>query len=115
MDNVTKFKGRENFQAYLNAVGQVEAGTISPGGAAAVLRVSRQAIDSLIEAGHLRCWQFYEGWPKPRCTYKEIAVRDLIEWGVRTGKIQSKADCALSFPHLEEEINRARLIVSSAA
>lgn len=115
MDKVTIFRGRENFQAYLDAVRQVEAGTVSPGGAGMILGVSRQGIDKLIETGHLRAWLFYEGWPKPRCTYKEISVRDLIEYGVRTGRIESKADCGLGFPHLEEEINRAKLLLSTEA
>ena len=115
MENVTKFRGRENFRAYLDAVGQVDGGTVSPGGAAAILRVTRQGIDRLIDSGHLRVWEFYEGWPKPRVTYREISVRDLITYGVRTGKIETPADCALAFPRLTEEIERAKLLLATAA
>ena len=115
MDSVTKFKGRENFQAFLEAVRQVEGGTVSPGGAAAILRVTRQGVEKLIDTGHLRAWEFYEGWPKARVTYREISVRDLITYGVKTGKIEAPADCALAFPRLAEEIERAKLLLATAA
>ena len=115
MDNVSKFRGRENFQAYLEALGQVDGGTVSPGGAAALLGVSRQGIDRLIEFGHLRAWEFYEGWPKPRVTYREISARDLIRYGVRTGKIESDEGSNLGFPGLAEEIEQAKLLLATAA
>lgn len=111
--NVTKFKGRENFQAYMDALAQVDGGTISPGGAAALLRLTRQGVDRLIDSGHLRVWEFYEGAWLPRVAYREISVRDLVRYGVRSGRIRSRADCSISFPTLEQEIEDAKLLLAA--
>ena len=102
-DKVTEFRGRQAFHAWLEAVDQVEGGTISPGGGAQLLGYTRQAIHNLITRGHVRAWVFYEDRVKP-ATYIEIAVRDLLAHGVRTGRIRSEDDCGVRFPSLSSEL-----------
>src|SRR4051794_29936530 len=108
-DRINAFRGRERFQVYLQALEeqQSEGGTVSPGGAAAILGVSRQRVHDLLREGRFRAWAFYER-PVDRAGYVEIAVRDIVEHGVRIGALRSAADSGLAFPGLAEEIERAR-------
>lgn len=116
---VIEFRGRAQFREFLDTVARVEeeGGTISPGGAAALLRVSRQRIHKLIHDNpSVRAWTYAENWLAQALTdrglsslvYIEISVRDLVRYGVRRGRLDSAADSGIWFPHLEDEIRQAK-------
>lgn len=87
-----KFRGREEWSAYLQALSDEDRdglSTISPGGAATLVGVSRQRILSLIDQPltSVRAWEFYEGFGR-QARYVEVSVLDLLRWALDTGRIQ---------------------------
>ena len=100
------YTGLDEREDYYRAVDAVEGGTCSPGGAAAILRCSRQRIWALIKQGRLRAWEFYDG----RSTSPEmvdVSIRDVVAHGVETGRIKSQADSGISAHLVRVEIARA--------
>jgi hypothetical protein len=85
------FRGRGQFDDYLVALRSVEGGTISPGGAAIMLGYTRQRIWQLVKSGELRAWVFYEE-RSTAAIYAEIAVEDVIRYGIKMGRIKSAED-----------------------
>jgi len=94
-------------QAYFRAVEAVEGGTCSPGGAAAILRITRQGVWKLISTGRVRAWEFYEGRGKVLPEMVDVSVRDLVEHGVRTGRLAKPEDAGISGKWVRSEIERA--------
>lgn len=80
------YKGRERFHAYLDAVRSYEGATVSPGGAAAILGVTRQRIHQLMKAGRLESWLFYDGERGNRPSYCEISVADCHQYVKECGR-----------------------------
>ena len=79
-----RFEGLEEREAFNECVRNVEGGTISPGGAAILLGVSRQMVHKLINTGRVRAWSyFYRAAARPEI---EISVRDLVRYGIATGR-----------------------------
>lgn len=85
MVKVHVYIGRQRFNEYLDTIRQVEGGTLSPGGAASMLRCSRQFIHKLLKQGKLEAWLYYEEGHK-RPDYGEIAVRDLEAYAAKYGR-----------------------------
>lgn len=105
---IYRYEGQERFQDWVSDTAQVPGGTVSPGGAAAILRTSRQWIDELIRTNpRVRAWIHYDT-PSSRAGYISISVRDLVLYGVERGKLTCPEDSNLGFPGLAEEIARAR-------
>lgn len=100
------FRGRNQFQSYLQAVESVEGGTVSPGGAALIMGFSREGVWDMIRRGAVRSWTFYEDW-SARPDYVEVSIRDLVEWGVQRGRIRSYRDCHMASELLRKEVERA--------
>lgn len=111
---VYEFKGRSQVEEYFRvcAAMQEEGGTLSPGGAAALLGITRQSVHELIrENPNIRAWVFYEDYLfglMQRAAYLEISVVDLVRHGVRTGRIDSVEDCGIAFPRLAGIIEQAK-------
>ena len=103
------FRGARELEEYGRVVGQVEGGTVSPGGAAAILRISRQSVHELMDKGKVRSWVHYPDAFAAfrRAGYVYISVRDLVEYGVRSGRIKSHEDVGLAAPVIFEEVDRA--------
>lgn len=93
-----EYRGREHFDEYVNAIRSTECGTISPGGAGALIKTSRQWVHNLINRNLLETWVFYESYAPKRAAYIEVSVKDLILYGVAMGKIRKKDDLGLGFP-----------------
>jgi hypothetical protein len=90
---VYEYRGRGRWSEFLKALQDEDTdglSTISPGGAATLLGVTRQRIFELLEqrfAG-VRAWAFYEDDSK-RASVVEVSVLDLLHWGVRVKRIQA--------------------------
>lgn len=72
---VHRYCGRERFQEYLAAV-QAAAPTVSPGGVADRLRITRQYAHDLIDAGRFEAYVFCDR-EGARSSYIEVCVRDV--------------------------------------
>jgi len=109
MDDKRVFKGARELEEYGRVVGEVEGGTVSPGGAAAILRISRQSVHELLQKGKARSWVHYpdELASLRRAGYVYISVRDLVEYGVRVGRITCREDVGLVGEGIFEEVDRA--------
>jgi len=68
--------GSEQLKNWIDDSDKHEGGTISPGGAAAILKVSRQQIHNLISHGILESWYYYELGLEKR-PYILISKRDI--------------------------------------
>lgn len=103
------FVGLDEREQYFETLQQVEGGTLSPGGAAAVLRVSRQGIWDLIDRGKLRVWYHYESAAdqRKRRGFIEVSLRDVVEHGVRVGRIRQYEDVGLYGELVRREVERA--------
>jgi hypothetical protein len=104
---MVEFRGRYQWESYLEAVRQVESGTISPGGATRLLRCSRQYIWELIGKGEVRAWAYYEEYAK-KMSYVELSLVDLIVYGLRVGRIKQAVDIPLGFPNKQEIFDQCR-------
>lgn len=80
------WRGDECYEEYRAAYQAAEGLTISPGGAAAILRMSRQAVWWLARSGHVRCWVLYAS-KGTRPMYAEFSIQDLLLWGFETGRL----------------------------
>jgi len=106
---VFKFEGRKEREAYNRAV--EEEGydrVISPGGAAALLRVSRQRIWQIVELPEVRCWTYYEGWFNKTLHMADISVKDLVRYGVRTGRIKTVGDIGILWPEAQSMLDEVK-------
>lgn len=104
---VQAYRGREQWRAYLEQLEQAdeEGGTLSPGGAALLLRVSRQRVLELCEThADIRAWAYYETWGKQAVAY-EVSVPDLLRWAVRVGRVRSIEDLGLPWPKVEKVLD----------
>ena len=108
-----EFVGLDDRAAYLELVSTLPGGTVSPGGAAAILGVSRQRINDLCHEGRLRHWKFYSRPGMQLPEMMDVSVRDLVEYGVRYGRIRSYADVGLGGSLVREEVDRALELVGS--
>jgi hypothetical protein len=106
------FVGLDEREQYFEALHQVDGGTLSPGGAAAVLRVSRQGIWDLIDRGKLRVWYHYESTAdqRRRRGFIEVSLRDVVEHGVRMGRIRQYEDVGLYGELVRREVERALVL-----
>jgi hypothetical protein len=100
---VEKFVGREQWGAFLRVVEQAHEkdGTLSPGGASRMVRVSRQRVYQVVDTHEsVRAWAFYEDSRKRQAEVYEVCVRDLVRWAVSMGHIRSPEDIGLPFPRI---------------
>ncbi len=71
---------------------------MSPGGAAAVVGVSRQRLHQLAQDGVIQAWVYHEerrrllGPSKKELTYMDVSMADVLRWGLRTGRLVPDAD-----------------------
>jgi hypothetical protein len=79
--------GRDRFDDYTEAVRQVPGGTMSPGGAALRMHVTRQYVHYLMKEGKLEFWLWRPGEGR-RAHYCEIAIRDVDAFIASHGKGQ---------------------------
>lgn len=101
---VEEFRGRDKWSDFLNTLVEAdrEGGTISPGGGGILLGVSRQRVYELVQTFRdVRAWAFYEGNTRQATVY-EVSIRDLLRWGVRSGRIQGEADLGYRSPKVRE-------------
>ena len=110
---VERIHGYEKRKLFDELLAEVEGGVISPGGASRILGVTRQAVLKLIDGPHVRAWAYYYDFG-PQADYVEISVRDLVRYGVRTGRIAKVEDCAFRPHNLAEEIEAAKAELQSA-
>lgn len=83
-----EFIGRDQKQMFFDSVQAIPGGGISPGGAAILLGVTRQQIGNLVyRNGQIRAWIYRESAAQ-QAHYIEIAVRDLLRYGVVTGRFK---------------------------
>lgn len=85
---IIEFRGRERWREYLERLEQAddEGGTLSPGGASRLLKVSRQRVNTLVETNPgIRAWAYYEDWSR-HVVSLEISVPDLCAWLVQQGR-----------------------------
>lgn len=97
------FTGLDERDDYHRTVAAVDGGTVSPGGAGALLRCTRQNIWKLIAQGQVRVWQYFDG----RTTLPEmvdVSVRDLLVYGIRTGRITKPGDVGLGGRLIEQQV-----------
>nr|WP_296440212.1 hypothetical protein [Phytobacter sp.] len=95
---IYSYSGQQNLKLLHQAIAEIEGGTVSPGGAAALLQTSRQNIRKIVEERNdVRAWAFYhDGNPaRRRAQYMYISIWDLIAYGVRLGRIEDIADLGL--------------------
>jgi hypothetical protein len=117
------FEGRDALIEMADACRNIEGGTVSPGGASAILGVSRQMIHKLVEKGELRCWAIREMpyWTvaliemdfSKRIVYMSISVHDVVRYGIRVGRLQKKSDMRLGINMSDEEFENLREEVDS--
>lgn len=86
---IHKYVGRDQFSTYMRDVVGCPGGTISPGGASSMLRVSRQRIHDLLASRKFETWIFYERL-KGRAAYIEIKVNDLLAYALHAAKIKGQ-------------------------
>lgn len=80
-----EFIGRDQKEMFFESVKAIPGGGISPGGAALLLGVTRQMIAKLIYSHpEVRAWVYRERLGQP-AVYLEVAVRDLLRYGVKQG------------------------------
>lgn len=94
-------------QQYFSDLLQVEGGTISPGGAAQMLGVTRQRASQLPESQEIRAWAYYPEFSR-HAALLEISVRDILAYGIRIGRFKEFTDVGLGFPALQEEFERLK-------
>ena len=87
--------------AYWDVVRAVPGGTVSPGGAAVMLGVSRQRIQEIVKLPGVRAWVFHYPF-SVQAAYMEISVRDIVAYGFRVGRIKSIDEV----PLIGEDIKR---------
>ena len=103
---VIEFYGRDEWSEYLKAVEAEDqvGGTASPGTAGALLGVSRQRIQQIVDSfPDVRAWLYYERKGRQSAMY-EVSVRDLLRWAVRSGRIQSEEDLRLPWARAKETL-----------
>ena len=84
----------------------MRGGTISPGGAGALLGITRQRVYTIAQDhADVRAWAFYEEKGQKAEVF-EIAVEDLLRWAVRRGRIKSEADLGLPWSRAKETLAR---------
>lgn len=106
---IERYEGRAELARFEAAIDDLPGGVVSPGGAAAILRVSRQAVEELIRTNpRVRAWAFYQDPGGKRASLLYVSVRDLVLFGVQRGRLTCPDDSGLSFPHLAEEIELAK-------
>jgi len=101
-----EFHGLDEKDDYLQTVMTVEGGTLSPGGAASLLRMSREGIWQLIRRGQVRTWMYFDGRTKQPAMI-DVSIRDLVRHGVRTGRIKSYADVGYGAEVVRREVDLA--------
>lgn len=101
-----EFVGPDQRQAFFRTLDAVEGGTLSPGGAAAVIRFTRQGIWRLIRAGHVRSWT-YQDRPGGPVDLAEVSLRDVVAWAVDHGHITSYEQVGLRGEIVRAEVERA--------
>ena len=102
---VFEYRGRERWGEFLRTVEEANErdGTISPGGAGRLLGVSRQRVYQIVQENQdVRAWAFFEHWSTRQAEVYEIAVRDLLRWAVRIGRVTSVDDLGWRFPRSEQ-------------
>lgn len=99
---IYEYRGHGMKEEFFRSVAEVAGGTVSPGGAVQLLRISRQYVDKLMMMPEVRAWVLYEGRIS-RASIVEISIRDLIRYGYRVGRLKNITDIGLGFPISEEE------------
>jgi hypothetical protein len=105
MEEKREFVGVDERPAYLDLIRSMEGGTCSPGSAAAILRVSRERIHALMRAGLVRHWRYFSS-PGTLPDMIDISIRDLVTYGVSTGRIQGQEDVGIASYLVRQEIER---------
>jgi Arc/MetJ family transcription regulator len=108
---VIRYKGVDEFEAWMAACDaesdQGGPGTISPGGAAMLLGVTRSRVNQLIaENADIRAYAFHELMCSTKAGAVEISVRDLVRWGVSRGK-RAVEDYGFFFARLQRALDLA--------
>lgn len=102
---VIEYRGRDKWGEFLRTVEEAneQDGTISPGGASRLLRVSRQRVYQIVQENQdVRAWAFFDPWSTRQAEVYEIAVRDLLQWAVRIGRMASVEDLGWRTPRTEQ-------------
>jgi hypothetical protein len=93
-DKIVRFRGRKHFAEYWEAIKDVEGGTISPGGVAQILRMTRQGAFYLLKHRKFRAWEYYEEYNKLP-SYVEVSVLDVVRYAIEAGTITQASDISL--------------------
>lgn len=112
---VHEFKGRATWRAFLETlvVADNEGGTISPGGAAQMLGITRQRVHDIVnERPDVRAWAYYTDRDNKARVF-EISVPDILRWGVRTGRLKSEEDLGLEWQGLKLQLRQILANVGS--
>lgn len=81
---IERYVGDEDYARFLDATNaeQEDCGVISPGGAAMLLRVSRQRVYQIInDRADVRAWAFFEHRASQRPSELYVSIRDLVRYG----------------------------------
>ena len=97
MKEIRVWRGRHQFNEFLDAIRAEPFGTVSPGGACQILEVSRQAVHKMINKPNpdVTSYWFYE-YPWSQRPGIEVSVADVVIYAYRTGRLKLDDSVPLS-------------------